>query len=131
MADIINEANYSNDDYSQDLFVLKEDVEDISIDENFASQSFWKEVRAQFLKKKSAVFGLIAIVIITLLAIFGPGMNSYSYSDQDLSQKNLAPKNPVRKNPGPRNPVPRKISRSLLAILSTLLAYTEHVSSFV
>ncbi len=92
MADIANENKYPDDGYSQDLFVLKEDAADITIDENFASQSFWKEVRAQFLKKKSAVFGLIAIIIITLLAIFGPGMNSYSYSDQDLSQKNLAPR---------------------------------------
>ena len=33
-------------------------------------------------------------VFIVLLAIFGPGMNSYTYSGQDLSQKNFAPRVP-------------------------------------
>ena len=92
MADMVNGADYPDDGYSQDLFVFKENAEDITIDENFSSQSFWREVRSQFIKKKSAVFGLIAIIIITLLAILGPGMNSYSYSDQNLAQKNLAPR---------------------------------------
>lgn len=34
------------------------------------------------------------IMIILLLAIFGPGMNAYTYSGQDLSQKNFAPRVP-------------------------------------
>ena len=33
-------------------------------------------------------------MFIVLLAIFGPGMNSYTYSGQDLSQKNFAPRVP-------------------------------------
>ena len=41
-----------------------------------------------------AVLGLILIVVIVLLAVFGPGMNSYTYSGQDLSQKNFAPRVP-------------------------------------
>ena len=40
-------------------FKLKNNTEDILVDSNFASQSFWKEVVARFKKKKSAVFGLI------------------------------------------------------------------------
>ena len=37
-------------------FKLKNNTEDILVDSNFASQSFWKEVVARFKKKKSAVF---------------------------------------------------------------------------
>ena len=40
------------------------------------------------------ILGLILIVVIVLLAVFGPGMNSYTYSGQDLSQKNFAPRVP-------------------------------------
>ena len=83
-----------NDGFTEADFKFKNNVEDIMIDTNFASQSFWKEVGAQFLKKKSAIFGLIAIIIITIFAILGPGMNDYSYSDQDLLKKNLAPRIP-------------------------------------
>ena len=76
-------------------FQLKGNADDIQIDTNFASQSFWKDVRIRFFRKKSAVFGLIMIVVITLMAILGPGMNEYTYSGQELSQKNLAPRIPV------------------------------------
>ncbi len=64
------------------------------MDTNFAAQNFWKDARIRFLRKKSAVLGLILIVFIVLLAVLGPGMNSYTYSGQDLSQKNFAPRVP-------------------------------------
>ncbi|RKM58780.1 ABC transporter permease [Butyrivibrio sp. CB08] len=76
-------------------FKLKGNIEDILVDTNFASQSFWKEVVARFRKKKSAVLGLIFVLVITFFAFIGPGMNQYTYSGQDLSQKNLAPRIPI------------------------------------
>ena len=76
-------------------FVLKGNAADLSVDTNFASQSFWKEVIARFKKKKSAVFGLIFVLIISFFAFVGPAMNSYTYSGQNLEQKNLAPRIPV------------------------------------
>ena len=76
-------------------FRLKGNIEDILVDTNFASQSFWKEVVARFRKKKSAVLGLIFVLVITFFAFIGPGMNQYTYSGQDLSQKNLAPRIPI------------------------------------
>ena len=76
-------------------FQLKGNAQDILVDSNFASQSFWKEVIARFRKKKSAVFGLIFVLVITFFAFVGPSMNSYTYSGQDLSQKNLAPRIPL------------------------------------
>ncbi len=36
---------------------------------NFAAQSFWKDARIRFFRKKSAVLGLVLIVVIVLLAV--------------------------------------------------------------
>ncbi len=60
-------------------FVFNEN-KDITVDNNFASQGYWKGVVVRFFKKKRSVVGLAIIVIITLLAIFGPMMNGYSYT---------------------------------------------------
>lgn len=73
-------------------FQLKANNEDIGIDNNYAAQSFWKDVIKRFFNKKSAVVGLIIILLIVLFAIIGPGMNEYTYSGQDLAQKNFAPR---------------------------------------
>ena len=75
-------------------FCLKNNAGEIAIDNNFAAQSFWKEVILRYLRKISAVAGLILIVLITIMAVVGPGMSGYSYSEQNLLQKNLAPRIP-------------------------------------
>lgn len=81
-------------------FKLKDNAGEISIDTNFAAQGFWKDVFIRYFRKTSAVIGLILIVIISLMAVIGPGMNSYTYSGQELSQKNLAPRVPGMENLG-------------------------------
>ncbi len=73
-------------------FVLKDNAGAISIDENYAAQSFWKDVFIRYFRKTSAVIGLVLIVLITLFAAIGPHMNEYTYSGQVLSQKNFAPR---------------------------------------
>ncbi len=73
-------------------FRLKDNAGEIAIDTNFASQSFWRDVLIRYFRKKSAVIGLILIVVITVMGIIGPGMNDYTYSGQTLSEKNLAPR---------------------------------------
>lgn len=73
-------------------FKLKDNAREIEIDENFAAQSFWKDVFIRYFRKASAVIGLFLIVVITALAVAGPGMNEYTYSGQELSQKNFAPR---------------------------------------
>lgn len=73
-------------------FVLKNNADSILIDENFASQNFWKDVIVRFFNKKSSFIGLIMILLIVIFAIIGPGMNEYTYSGQDLALKNLAPR---------------------------------------
>ena len=85
---------YPEHTFEDKEFALKHNDDEIAVDTNFAAQNFWKEALIRFFNKKSAVLGLILIVVIVLLAVFGPGMNSYTYSSQDLSQKNFAPRVP-------------------------------------
>lgn len=91
---------YSEHTFDEKDFVLKHNDDEIAVDSNFAAQSFWKDVRVRFFRKKSAVFGMILVVFIVLLAAFGPGMNEYTYSGQELSQKNFAPRVQVLENFG-------------------------------
>ena len=85
---------YTEHTFAEKDFALKHNEDEISVDTNFAAQNFWKEALIRFFNKKSAVLGLVLIVVIVLLAVLGPGMNSYTYSGQDLSQKNFAPRVP-------------------------------------
>ena len=91
---------YSEHTFNEKDFALKHNDAEIAMDSNFAAQSFWKDVRVRFFRKKSAVLGLILVVFIVLLAAFGPGMNEYTYSGQELSQKNFAPRVQVLENFG-------------------------------
>jgi oligopeptide transport system permease protein len=75
-------------------FKLKNNAENLAIDTNFASQSFWKEVIVRFFRKTSAVVGMIMIIFIALFAVIGPGMNPYRYDEQHLELKNFAPRIP-------------------------------------
>ena len=60
---------YSEHTFNEKDFALKHNDAEIAMDSNFAAQSFWKDVRVRFFRKKSAVLGLILIVFIVLLAI--------------------------------------------------------------
>ncbi len=55
--------------------------QDLQTDTNFASQSYWKGVWIHFFKNRRAVVGLVIILVIILLAVLGPMMNSYGYRD--------------------------------------------------
>ncbi len=80
-------------EYRPDDFQRKP-LKDAHTDTNFASQNYWKDVRKRFFSKRSAVVGLILILLITLMAIVGPHMTQYTYSGQTLAEKNLAPRIP-------------------------------------
>ena len=54
---------------------------DINEDKNYASQGYWKGVAVHFVKDKRAMTGLVIVVLIILLALLGPRMNSYGYKD--------------------------------------------------
>lgn len=81
--------------FTTEDFRLKGQSSALKKDSNFAAQGFWKEVRIRFFRKHSAVAGAVFIVLIVLMAIFGPGMNAYTYSGQTISEKNFAPRVPI------------------------------------
>lgn len=55
--------------------------QDMNVDKNFASQGYWKGVAIHFFRNKRAVVGLVIVVLITFLAIFGPILSSYGYKE--------------------------------------------------
>lgn len=77
--------------FQEDDFEFQHMDEDL-IDTNFASQSFWKDAYMRFKKNKGAVISFFCILLIILLAIVGPHMNSYTYATQDIKNQNLAPR---------------------------------------
>jgi len=62
------------------------------IDTNFASQSYWKDALLRFVKNKGALIGLVFLILVIVMAIVGPGMNSYTFSSQIITEQNLAPR---------------------------------------
>ena len=67
---------YADHSFTAEDFARKHNDAELAMDSNFAAQSFWKDVRIRFFRKKSAVLGLVLIVFIVLLAAFGPGIPS-------------------------------------------------------
>ena len=54
---------------------------DIETDKNFASLSYWKGVAIHFFRNRRAVVGLVIVVAIIILAIFGPIISPYGYKE--------------------------------------------------
>lgn len=76
---------------TDDLFVPSPMEESKKEEITSPPESFWKEAWNRLLKNKGALFSLIMILIITLLAIFGPMLNPYEYDEQNLDRSNLPP----------------------------------------
>jgi oligopeptide transport system permease protein len=55
------------------------------------SLSFWKDVSHRFRKNKLAMVGIVILILLIFMAIFGPYMTGFDYRTNDLSNKNLAP----------------------------------------
>jgi len=53
--------------------------------------AYWRDVWRRLRQNRLAMAGLLTIVFIALLALFGPLMSPYSYSDQSLEQANRPP----------------------------------------
>jgi oligopeptide transport system permease protein len=58
---------------------------------NKPSLSFWKDVSIRFRKNKLAMFGIVLLIILIFMAIFGPYMTGYDYATNDLMKTNKAP----------------------------------------
>ncbi|MCA1031066.1 ABC transporter permease [Bacillus timonensis] len=55
------------------------------------SLSFWKDVTMRFKKNKLAMSGIVLLVILLFMAIFGPYMTEYDYRTNDLMNTNKPP----------------------------------------
>lgn len=78
-------------EFRPDDFQLK-GADATRLDMNFASQRFWKDAYLRFRKNKGAVFSLITILLLILLAIFGPMVSPYTYQEQNIKETNMAPR---------------------------------------
>ncbi|MCP3742191.1 oligopeptide ABC transporter permease [Rossellomorea sp. BNER] len=56
------------------------------------SLSFWKDAWRRLFKNKGAVIGLVLIIIVTFMAIFGPYMNKFNFHEQNIRHAKLPPK---------------------------------------
>lgn len=55
------------------------------------SLSFWKDVFQRFRKNKLAMVGVILLILLIIMAIFGPMFSGYDYATNDLANKNQPP----------------------------------------
>ncbi|NLI22917.1 MAG: ABC transporter permease [Clostridiales bacterium] len=85
--------------FRPDDFLLK-GADETKLDMNFASQRFWKDAYMRFRKNKGAVFSLIMILLVVLLAIFGPLVSNYTYQEQNIAETNMAPRIPLLEDLG-------------------------------
>ncbi|HLP69404.1 MAG TPA: ABC transporter permease [Rhizobium sp.] len=53
--------------------------------------NLWRDAWFRLKRNRLAVFGLAAIIVLALTAIFGPYLTPYDYLSQDLNARNLAP----------------------------------------
>ena len=81
----MEEKVFSNDDFQ--LVGITESETDVLSDKVV---SFWQEVFLTFKKNKLAMFALVVLVLVALMAIFVPIFSPYTYSEQ-TSQYNAAP----------------------------------------
>ena len=74
---------------------------DISVDENFSSQGYWRGVAVHFLRDKFAVTGVILVSVIILFAVFAPIVSTYSY-DEIVSVTDASGKEFIAKSLSPQ-----------------------------
>lgn len=53
--------------------------------------SFWTDVFLRFKENKLALFGLVVLILIALMAIFAPVFSSFQYEETDLTNVNQPP----------------------------------------
>lgn len=72
-------------------------LEDEIKDEAFTHKpiGFFKDAAIRFCKSKVSIIAVIGIVIVLLLAIFGPGMNEHGYNEQNPDLINMPAKIPA------------------------------------
>ena len=77
--------------YTDDLFEKLDDSEKNSEFIAIESKTFFKDAWDRFKKNKIALAGLIFLIIMVVLVIFGPMLSPYSYEEQNMSLRNAMP----------------------------------------
>lgn len=63
-------------------------------DDAFEGNPSWKETLIIFGKNKGAIFGIIFVLIMGILAIWGPNFNDYTYNEVMMDAQNMPPRIP-------------------------------------
>ncbi len=79
---------------TKDDFVFVNKDKDLSIDDTFAGESFFKEGMKKFLSKKANVLGLAVIILLTITAVLIPIMSGQDYTTPFLERADIAPRIP-------------------------------------
>ena len=82
-----SELNFSPDDF---IMVGADKIS--HIDETFTSKSYWSDIISRFTKNKGALIGMFCILIVIIMAVFGPKMTGHTYDSQIITHQNLAPR---------------------------------------
>ena len=77
--------------YDPELFLPLPPEEKASAEIPRSSRTYWQDVLARLVKDPLAVLGLTVIVLIVLLAVFGPMFSQYEYDAQDFMISNEPP----------------------------------------
>lgn len=84
-----------HEDFHHDDFEFAHSANEKLIDRTYSATSYWKDVWNNFKKNKGALIGIVIIIIIIIMAIFGPGMNEFTYKQIHGGQECLVPRVPV------------------------------------
>ncbi|MDR3645203.1 MAG: ABC transporter permease, partial [Clostridia bacterium] len=76
---------------TQDLFVPASDEERLGVQTMREPVTFWQDAWRRFRSNKVAMVSAVFIIIITLLAIFGPMFSKYAFDQQTQGSEYIAP----------------------------------------
>ena len=74
-----------------DMWLAAERTTASALTEQAAPVGFWAGVRGRLFRHRPAMAGLIFIILLILVAVFGPMASRYSYFEQNLELSNLPP----------------------------------------
>lgn len=84
----------------QGLVLIHHDHAEFRVEEQISHTSFFEDVMQRLMKNKGAIFGLVLIVFIIIMAIVMPILSPYSYKEVNLDHKYMPPRMPALENLG-------------------------------